>query len=110
MGAGAPTGRPARYCRRSCRQRAYEDRRQHRERDQLETLIREARAERDRLADDWAHLEAILADVPGLEGPGDADADLGSIETRSALLALRAYLTPDLPSNAGNPRSVKYKE
>jgi hypothetical protein len=107
MGAGAPTGRPAQYCRRSCRQRAYEDRRQRRERDALETLIRDARAERDRLADDWAHLKAIVADVSGLEGSDEVDRDLESIEARTALRALRTVLTSE---NAGNPRSVKFSE
>lgn len=108
MGEGAPTGRPARYCRRSCRQRAYEARRDRRERDHLEELLRVANLEREQLLDDRSVLRETLADLDfdGVENP-ELVSLVGALHRLVGLPEGSERPPPGVPTNAGNPRSVK---
>ncbi|MGP8058425.1 MAG: hypothetical protein ACLP9C_02140 [Acidimicrobiales bacterium] len=77
--AGRP-GRPARYCKRSHRQRAYEARRRAQRSGLADGLVIVAQAELDRLHDRLYALEAALEDV---------DSDLA--QDRSAVAVWEAF-------------------
>jgi hypothetical protein len=73
----AGPGRPAQYCRRSCRQRDYEARRRAAELGLGETELVMARAELDDLRDALYVLEAAVEDVDrDLEDAGDDPQEL----------------------------------
>jgi septal ring factor EnvC (AmiA/AmiB activator) len=74
--AGGP-GRPAQYCRRSCRQRDYEARRLAQELGLGETELVMARSELDELRDALYVLEAAIEDVDrDLQDAGDDPREL----------------------------------
>jgi len=65
LAVGARPGRPARYCKRSHRQRAYEARRRAQRSGLADGLVIVGQAELDRLHDRLYALEAALDDVDG---------------------------------------------
>ena len=65
-------GRPRLYCRRSCRQRAYEARRRLAERTQNEDELIIERTAKDTLADRLDVLERTLADMEPDDDPAQA--------------------------------------
>lgn len=85
----ASTGRPRRYCRPACRQRAYEARRAAGSHELGADAVVVGREQLDRLHDRLYALEAALEDVEAdLAGSPDADA------YRQALDHLRAAAEP----------------
>lgn len=87
----ARTGRPRRYCRQSCRQRAFEARRRADEVGLTESELVVTRAERDALQDALYVLEAAVEDVDRDLAASDTEADV-----RSALAWLLSAARPVL--------------
>jgi hypothetical protein len=81
--ASAGPGRPRRYCRRSCRQRAFEHRRRLGELGLTEAELIVARRDLDALHDSLYVLEAAVEDV---------DRDLAGSRTKADLEAALAWL------------------
>ena len=95
MPAGGPTGRPRRYCRRSCRQRDYEARRRATELGLTESELVVTRGELDDLKDKLYVLEAAVSDVDRdlaeADTPDDVRAALDWLLTAARPLAGRVW-------------------
>lgn len=76
MPPAAATGRPRRYCRRSCRQRDYESRRRAAELGLGESELVMARGELEDLKDKLYVLETAIEDVEHDLAESDAPADV----------------------------------
>lgn len=85
----ATTGRPRRYCRRSCRQRAFEARRRAAEVGLTESQLIVTRAERDALHDALYVLEAAVEDIER-----DLETSNTEHDVRAALDWLRSAALP----------------
>ncbi len=88
----APTGRPRRYCRRSCRQRAFEARRRLQELTWGEGRLQELLRDRD----EAAVAAQVLADVVGEMGADVADGRDWDATDREELVVRLASVLGDL--------------